>query len=407
MKDLNFPKFEPIHKINEEEALRRIDIICKYKNYRFDGFVGDKWNGIYTKLKLHCNICGNNWDSCNYNNFKSNKGCTQCAKNNTSKRSTYKLEDALININKICEEKNYRFDGFVGDEWKGTSTKLKLHCNVCNYDWESTTYCSFSRNHGCPQCGGRLKPTNEKVLETINKICEERNYRFDGFIGGEYKNKYTYLKLHCNICGNDWESCSYDNFVKFHRGCPACKGGIRLTEDYAIKQVIEACNKKNCVFHGFVGGKYTNNTVKLQLECKKCGFFWESTDYNNFVNDKTSCPKCNISHLENEIKNLLEKNNINYVFQQTFDWLVNVGKLKLDYYIPSKNIAIECQGVQHFKEGHWGGAKQLKLNQERDTIKRKLCEEHGIKLLYYSNLHIDYPYEVIEDEDELLNKILE
>ena len=43
---------------------------------------------------------------------------------------------------------------------------------------------------------------------------------------------------------------------------------------------------------------------------------------------------------------------------------------------------------------------------ERDNRKRKLCEEHGIKLLYYSNLGIEYPYKVYEDKNELLNEIL-
>lgn len=34
-----------------------------------------------------------------------------------------------------------------------------------------------------------------------------------------------------------------------------------------------------------------------------------------------------------------------------------------------------------------------------------LCNKYGVKLLYYSNLHINYPYKVYEDEDELLNEI--
>lgn len=33
-------------------------------------------------------------------------------------------------------------------------------------------------------------------------------------------------------------------------------------------------------------------------------------------------------------------------------------------------------------------------------------KEHGIKLLYYSNLHIDYPYKVYEDKEELLKEIV-
>ncbi len=42
---------------------------------------------------------------------------------------------------------------------------------------------------------------------------------------------------------------------------------------------------------------------------------------------------------------------------------------------------------------------------ERDLNKRKLCEEHGIKIIYFSNLRIDYPYNVYENKEELLNEI--
>ena len=73
-------------------------------------------------------------------------------------------------------------------------------------------------------------------------------------------------------------------------------------------------------------------------------------------------------------------------------------------------MAIECQGKHHFiKESGWRkDNKEEEFNKlvERDNKKRKLCEEHGIKLLYYSNLGIEYPYKVYEDKNELLNEIL-
>ena len=42
---------------------------------------------------------------------------------------------------------------------------------------------------------------------------------------------------------------------------------------------------------------------------------------------------------------------------------------------------------------------------KRDLNKKKLCEEHGIRIFYYSNLGIKYPYKVFEDEKELLAEI--
>lgn len=78
----------------------------------------------------------------------------------------------------------------------------------------------------------------------------------------------------------------------------------------------------------------------------------------------------------------------------------------MDFYLPKYNIAIECQGIQHFKPINlFGGENGFQNTKERDIQKKKLCEEHGIKILYFSNLGIEYPYDVIEDKELLLEKI--
>ena len=95
-----------------------------------------------------------------------------------------------------------------------------------------------------------------------------------------------------------------------------------------------------------------------------------------------------------------------FIYQGKFDWLINEKHMKLDFYLPDYNVAIECQGGQHFfPVEHFGGEEVFKKQLESDSIKRKLCEEHGIKLLYYSNLDIEYPYKVFTDLNELLEEI--
>lgn len=70
------------------------------------------------------------------------------------------------------------------------------------------------------------------------------------------------------------------------------------------------------------------------------------------------------------------------------------------------NIAIECQGLQHFKPIEWfGGIEAFKSLVERDKLKKNLCEEHNVKIIYYSNLDIQYPYKVITQEAELIKEI--
>jgi PP-loop superfamily ATP-utilizing enzyme len=126
------------------------------------------------------------------------------------------------------------------------------------------------------------------------------------------------------------------------------------------------------------------------------------------------CPLCKESHLEKEMRVFLDENGINYTPQARFNWLRTNDtkkKMSLDYYIKDLNVAIECQGIQHFNaKRFWNNNKdkeeEVKKIKKRDKLKKKLCEKHGIKVLYYSNLGIKYPYEVFEDKEKLLEEIL-
>ena len=83
------------------------------------------------------------------------------------------------------------------------------------------------------------------------------------------------------------------------------------------------------------------------------------------------------------IYNLLLEQGYEVEKEKEFDWLINKRKLKLDFFLPKYNIAIEVQGEQHFKPFYrFGGEIGLSEQVRRDKIKKKLCEDNGIKLFY-------------------------
>ena len=92
----------------------------------------------------------------------------------------------------------------------------------------------------------------------------------------------------------------------------------------------------------------------------------------------------------------LDERGIKYETQKTFPWM---GRLRLDFYLPDYNVGIECQGIQHFTEDTYYGNKEIMI---RDRAKRDLCKANGVKLLYYSNLGMEYLYEVFEDKEQLI-----
>jgi len=77
------------------------------------------------------------------------------------------------------------------------------------------------------------------------------------------------------------------------------------------------------------------------------------------------------------------------IYQYRPLWL---GRQSLDIFIVSENIAIEYQGEQHYKAVElFGGKEALKESKERDTRKRLLCKENGVKLIEWK---YDYPINI-------------
>ena len=108
----------------------------------------------------------------------------------------------------------------------------------------------------------------------------------------------------------------------------------------------------------------------------------------------------------------LDDVGITYDYQKRFDWL---GRQSLDFYLPNYKVGIECQGEQHFfpidfagKGVEWACKKFDKLI-KRDKRKKKLCEENGVKLLYFGNVpnYDTFLGEVVHDDVQYLIDYLE
>ena len=84
---------------------------------------------------------------------------------------------------------------------------------------------------------------------------------------------------------------------------------------------------------------------------------------------------------------MLTENKIE--FEQQFKYDNTNLKNRLDFIIKNKNIAIECQGEQHFRpvdfanKGDKWANESFEKNLLRDSYKNSLCKKKGIKLLYY------------------------
>ena len=397
----------PIDKINEK---------CKECNIEFLGFDNEEnsYKNWYTKLKLRCKKCGYTWNTTDYGKFVSRKSpCMKCL--GKTKMSD---EERIDKINKKCKELDYTFLGFVGNE-TNSSVKLKLKCNKCGVEWNTTSFYNFlkpgRKSHKCYRNNPSYMPpvslSDEKAIEKINKKLTGTNLEFDsfkegGFIG--YKNSHILLK--CKLCGKITEYNFLYFLYKSALQCRHCEYNGKTQNNEAIDSINEKCKLLDYTFLGFNNTEniYNGKNTRLILKCNKCGYIWKTTTYFNFVHMVIKCRGCTNSwKMEQEIRYILKKNNIQYEEQKRFDWLRNKISLSLDFYLPEYHIAIECQGRQHFQPVEkFGGDDGFKLTKQRDIIKKRLCEENRILLLYYSTTKQakDIP-NIIKTEDELLNKI--
>lgn len=278
-------------------------------------------------------------------------------------------------------------------EYRDNKTKVRIICPV-HGEFEQRPNNHLS-GQGCPYCGGTKKLTTEEFISRAKKIHNNKyNYSMVTYTG--WNNK---VKIICPVHG-EFEQIPFDH-LRGH-GCVKCMGddiSKNKTKPYTL--FVEEAIKKHNSKYTYDTSTYVNRNTKMKIICPVHGEFWQ-TPHNHLSGQ--GCPYCNDSVLEKEVESLLLENKINYINKCTSSILKWLERQHLDFYLPDYGIAIECQGIQHFEETDFF-EDSLDDIKRRDERKRKNCEEHGVKILYYGNLHIDYPYQVIEDKEELLKEI--
>ena len=322
------------------------------------------------KVKIFCKKCLQ-WFEQDYNHhIKRHQGCPFCNKN--ERKTTEEFMKDSVNI--FGNIYDYNKTKYVN-----CSTKVCLICHRKDkYGNEHGEFWVIPNTHlskrtGCPKCAGKIKLTKEQFIKRVREI---HGNKYD-YSKVEYINNHTKVCIICPEHGEFWQLPSHH--LK-GSGCPKCANNLRKSTEEFIEESNIVNNFK------FIYDKtiYVNNITKVCIICPEHGEFWQLPSHHL---NGCGCPKCNQSRLEKEVMQSLEDNNINYEYQKRFNWL---GRQSLDFYLPDYNIAIECQGIQHFEPIDFAGkgdewAKTLLLeNQERDKRKFDLCNENNI-ILYYIN----------------------
>ena len=371
------------------------NFIEKAKKIHGDKYDYSKVEYVNNRTKV-CIICpehGEFWQT--PNNHLMGKGCSKCkyAKISNSKR---KNTNDFIQQSKAIHRNKY---DYTKVNYKNANTEV---CIICPEHGEFLQKPSVHiMGCGCPKCAkSGVKLTQEDFL---NKSRIVHNNKYD-YSKSYYQNSKTKICIIChekdefgNEHGEFWQE---PHSHMSGKGCPKCAKKIVTEVDFLLRS-SKIHNKK----YDYSKVEFKNTFSKVCIICPEHGEFWQTPEKHM---RGQGCPKCKKSKLENHIKQILNKYEIKYIQEKTFEWLKYNGPLRLDFYLPEFNIAIECQGKQHFFEGctfSKNNPENLEIVQKRDEIKYNLCKKEGIDVLYYTNINVNNK-NIIQNETKLITEIL-
>ena len=313
---------------------------------------------------------------------------SECPKCQAEKRKQQQQKNFIDKAKKVHDDV---YD-YSKVEYKTSSDKVCIICPKHGEFWQ--TMGNHLQGVKCPKCAteessDKRRKTNEKFLEEIIAVNGDK---YD-YTNVKYKNIYTPVEFICHkLDENNKEHGIFTitpHALKAKGNvidCPKCRFerddfGRRHTKD----EFVEQANKVHSGRYDYSKFVYKNCMTKSIIICPEHGEFLQKP--NGHLSGQ-GCPYCRNSHLENVVLAALVECGVKFEYQKRFNWL---GLQSLDFYLPEHNVAIECQGQQHYKEVFYRSKKWTKemaknnylVITERDIRKRELCKENGIELIYF------------------------
>lgn len=360
-------------KITQEEFIEKL------KEKYSDTYDYSKVNYLGNRIKV-CLICrkhGEFWKRPDDLLAEGFHGCQKCSHEERAEKSAMLTGEF---IEKARKKHGDKYD-YSKVEYVNSVKKVCIICPEHGEFWQTPN--SHLNGRGCPEC---FKKRQSIITSERNALSQEDFIEKAQAVHGDkydyslvdYKDSRTKIRIVCPKHGEFKQEAN--NHLQGH-GCPKCAAekiseqNTRTTQDF-IRLANELHNNR----YDYSKVEYLKAKKKVCIICPEHGEFWQTPDSHL---RGAGCPKCNKSHLQRSVADFLSKIGIEFEEEKTFDWLVKVRKMPLDFYLPGYNIAIECQGEQHFKKYRFEkDDAELTKRQNNDAFKRNLCEEHHIKIIY-------------------------
>lgn len=245
-------------------------------------------------------------------------------------------------------------------------------------------------------CGQTFKKTWDTLFrgkycvcnQCLNKILGKKRIKDKNeFIQMFTQRGYTILqKIDGCTRGSLIEVCDqkgfkgYTSYAKLRDGKKMSVFDTRINKKYYIYNINIYCVQngiKSRALSFSEKNKWTRQGIVFKCQC---GDIFE-TSIASFQNGKILCDKCSrlLSSYERKVKDFLEDNNIDYIYQYRINSCRDVLPLPFDFFLINEKKLIEVDGEGHFYPRK---TKELfEIVKKHDYIKNSYCKKFNIPLL--------------------------
>ena len=296
------------------------------------------------------------------------------------------LKDNQIEIRKLASPKKRIFDlrerELIIKMCESGNTMDEI-CATVNCSWK--VLIKFFRENNLHKDRAKSGPpslTHDEFLTQLETVTQ------DIVPVDMYIKRDVPINFKCKKCGHQW--LARPGNILMGNQCPSCSGRIPYTQESFVEKIKQINSDIEVV------GVYTGIHNRIRCCCKVCRTEWNPLA-SGLVNG-AGCPTCKESYGERQIRNYLEKHDIDFIAQHKFNDCKRTRPLPFDFYLSRFNIVIEYDGQQHFSEIEvFGGQDRFLYTKENDNIKTKYCEQNNIKL-------IRIPYWKVNDIHDILSQ---
>lgn len=330
-----------------------------YKKGKYDYSEID-YKGMRVHIKIKCVECDNFFEQPPSSHLQGKNGCKEC----NGKILTTK---SFIARAKKIHGEDYDYSKV---KYKRSIIEVEIICKECGITFEQTPNCHLN-GHGCQECGGSRKLTQEEFLSKARKIHGD-DYDYSN---AKYVNAKTRVPIKCNECDYLFNQTPNDHLAG--KGCKKCTGTLQLTQE----QFIQRAKKMHPNMYDYSNVEYVNTTTKVIIGCKKCKQDFKQRP-NNHIHQGNGCPEC-INKTELKFFEWF-KSKFNYKIKRHYKpkWCRNKenGRIfEFDFVIKKLKLIIEIDGRQHFEDTlNW---ETKEFNQKRDKYKMKKALKKGYSVI--------------------------